>query len=151
MSRHILLDSSPLSVLSLPFRSAGVVAIREWSRSCLGSGHHIYVPEVIDYELRRELLRAGKAASIGRLDARKTSFRYLPITTAAMLRAAELWAIFRQSGIPTGDPKKLDIDVILSAQALTLPAPRSDVIIATATVGHLARFAAADLWMNIIP
>ncbi|MDQ2732769.1 MAG: hypothetical protein M3Y56_14010 [Armatimonadota bacterium] len=151
MSRHILLDSSPLSVLSLPVRSAGVGAIREWSRSCLAAGHHIYVPEVIDYVLRRELLRAGKAASIGRLNALKTSFRYLPLTTAALLRAAELWVISRRHGVPTGYPKKLDIDVILSAQALTLPTPSSDVIIATANVGHLARFAAADLWMNIIP
>lgn len=96
MSQHILLDSSPLSALRLPMRSVGVIAIREWSRSCLAAGHHIYVPEVIDYELRRELLRADKTASIQRLDTLKTTFRYLPLTTMAMLRAAELWAASRQ-------------------------------------------------------
>lgn len=92
----------------------------------MAAGHHLYVPEVIDYELRRELLRAGKTTSITRLDGLKTAFHYLPITTTAMLRAADLWAHSRLSGVPTGDPKKLDIDVILAAQALTLVVPSTE-------------------------
>ena len=68
-----------------------------------------------------------------------------------MLLAASLWAKARQSGLPTADPKKLDVDVILAAQALTLNAPASSVVIATENVGHLSRFVAADLWSNIKP
>ncbi|MEO7718666.1 MAG: hypothetical protein ABIY70_20910 [Capsulimonas sp.] len=68
-----------------------------------------------------------------------------------MLRAADLWAQARNAGQPTGDPKKLDIDVILAAQALTLDAPIADIVIATSNVGHLARFTTADLWTNIHP
>ena len=150
MSRHIILDSSPLSALSLPAVGAAI-PIAQWSRACLVAGHYIYVPEVTDYELRRELLRVGKTASIAKLDGLKAMFRYLPITTAAMLRAAELWAQSRRLGIPTGDPKKLDVDVILAAQALTLTASPPEVIVATANVGHLSRFVAADLWTNITP
>ena len=68
------------------------------------------------YARSRELLRAGKSTGLAKLDGLKTIFRYLPLTTPTMLRAAELWAQSRRAGIPTGDPKKLDIDVILAAQ-----------------------------------
>src|SRR5580700_8833820 len=120
LTRHIVLDSTPLGLLSKPTDSAEVLAIGAWGRAMLAAGHQIYVPEVIDYELRRELVRASKPDSIKELDSLKTTFRYLPITTTAMLRAADLWAQSRRAGIPTGDPKKLDNDVILCAQALTL-------------------------------
>jgi len=147
--RHILLDSSPLGLLSNPIRGAEVIAISDWMTDCLAAGHKLYIPEVIDYELRRELLRASKARGIARLDGLTTVLRYLPITTAAMLRAADLWAMARRTGVPTGDPKKLDIDVILAAQALTLSAPARDIIVATSNVAHISRFVAADLWTNI--
>jgi hypothetical protein len=61
MTRHILLDSFPLGALSRP---ALVVGIFQWTRDCQAAGHEIYVPEVIDYELRRELLRARKTSSV---------------------------------------------------------------------------------------
>ena len=151
MIRHIFLDSSPLGLLTNPSGNAEVIAINKWARACLLAGHHLYVPEVIDYELRRELLRAGKTSGLALLDGLKTLCIYQPITTAAMLRAAELWAMSRRAGIATGDPKKLDVDVILAAQALILPVPQSDVIVATSNVSHLSRFVAAALWTNIMP
>ena len=104
---------------------------------------------MIDYELRRELVRAGKTNGIAKLDSLKSVFNYLPITTPAMLRAADLWAYARRQGISTGDPKKLDIDVILCAQALTMAVPAAVVIVATSNVRHIARFVSADLWTNI--
>lgn len=151
MSRHILLDSSPLGLLSKPTRSTDVLPIVEWATSCLGAGHTLYVPEVIDYEIRRELLRADKTAGVVRLDRLKELFTYLPITTPAMLLAAELWAQSRKIGRPTGDPLKLDIDVILAAQAITMAVPQSEVIVATDNVGHLSRFISSDHWSNIAP
>ena len=152
MSRHILLDSTPLGLFTKPQRSIQVQPITLWVTACLAAGHHVYVPEVIDYELRRELIRAGKTTSIVRLDRLKTQLRYLPITTLAMLYAADLWAQSRNSGQPTGSPLKLDIDVILAAQALTVKIPVGDhIIIATDNVGHLSRFVTADLWSNIAP
>ena len=149
--RHILLDSSPLGLLSKPIRSDEVTKITDWSKSCLAAGYKLYVPEVIDYELRRELVRAGKTAGVAELDNLGKVLHFLPITTATMRRAAELWADARRHGLPTGDPKKLDIDVILAAQALTLAAPLPEIVVATANVGHLSRFVAADLWTNINP
>ena len=150
MTLHILLDSSPLGLLSKPARGTAA-PIAHWAADCLAAGHELYVPEVIDYELRRELLRAGKVTSVRELDRLKSAFNFLPITSAVMLLAADLWAASRQSGLPTGDPKKLDIDVILAAQALTLGVPAGDLIVATSNVGHIARFVPADLWSSIKP
>jgi len=126
----ILLDSSPLALLCSPVRSSEVIAIAHWASSCLASGHQIYLPEIIDYELRRELLRAGKTNSVLRLNGLKTTFDYLPITTEAILYAA---------------------DLILAAQARTLAVPASGIIVATANVAHISRFVSADLWTNISP
>lgn len=151
MTYHILLDSSPLSLLSSPSASGDVVTITQWSRALAAARHRIYIPEVIDYELRQELLRAGKSASVAKLGGLQSLFTYLPITTDAMLRAAELWAQARRTGFTTGDPKKLDIDVILAAQALTRSVPASDVIVVTSNVSHLSRFVTAKEWKDIAP
>jgi predicted nucleic acid-binding protein len=107
------------------------------------------VPEITAYEVRRELLRAGKGASIARLDALALATEYLPLTTAAMRRAAELWAEARQAGQPTAGDKTIDADMILTGQALTLGV--SAVVLATTNVGHLARFVRAEEWRNIAP
>jgi predicted nucleic acid-binding protein len=107
----------------------------------------VLVPEIADYEVRRELLRANKAQGIAQLDALARLLEYLPITTVAMRRAAMFWAQARQLGQPTAGDKTLDADMILAAQAVTLGTP--DVVIATTNVGHLARFAPAALWHEI--
>jgi predicted nucleic acid-binding protein len=122
-----------------------------WLETLLQKERRVYAPEITDYEIRRELRRAGKTAGIARLDALKTTAYYLPLTTDAMLLAADLWAQARNQGLATAEAKELDVDVILAAQALTLGLPATDVIVATTNVGHLARFVAADLWDNIQP
>lgn len=149
--KHILLASSPLGTLSIPAQTPEVIAITAWAADCDDAGHMLYVLEVIDYEIRRELLRAGKPAGLAKLDALKASLVYLPLTTDTMLLTADLWAQSRRRGQPTGDPKKLDIDVILAAQARLLPVPLSDLILATANVGHLSQFVPAALWTDIVP
>lgn len=153
--KHIILDSEPLGLITHPANKPDVVAIKAWAASLLSAGHYIYIPEVIDYELRRELLRLGKSDSLALLDALPVYLRYLPLNTDTMRLAADLWAWARQAGLPTGDPKRLDIDVILAAQALTvatLVAGEGDeLIIATSNVAHIARFANTDLWTNIRP
>ena len=107
----------------------------------------VLIPEIADYEVRRELLRANKAGGLARLDALAGLLEYLPLTRAVMRQAAVLWAQARQQGRPTADDKALDGDVILAAQAITLGA--TDVVIATTNVGHLSRFAPAALWPDI--
>jgi len=105
------------------------------------------VPEIADYEVRRELLRAKKKKGVAKLDALCDLVEYLPITTAAMRRVDVFWAQARQEGRPTAGDKAIDGDVILAAQAVTLEA--GQVVIATTNVGHLSRFVPADTWQNI--
>jgi len=147
----IVLDSAPVGLLTKPVRSTEVVEINYWLESCAIAGSRVILPEIIDYEIRRELLRANKAAGIARLDHLKANVEYLPLTTAAMLLAADLWAQTRRAGLPTSDPKGLYIDVILAAQALTLGLAAADFIVATTNVAHLTRFVPADLWSNVVP
>ena len=70
------------------------------------------------------LLHLDSKTAIERLDALKSSIDYLPITTAAMLKAAEFWADARRRGLPTAPEAALDADVILAAQAALLTGRR---------------------------
>jgi predicted nucleic acid-binding protein len=153
VSRFLILDSGPLGLLTHPQRNADVVAITHWLSQCLLSRHRIIVPAIIYYELKRELLRAGKSVSVARLEAFATATpgRYLPLSDEALQLAADLWAKARRQGRPTADVKDLDIDVILAAQALSFgPAP-SDVVVATSNPKHLSQFITAQNWGEIVP
>lgn len=148
--RTILLDTGPLSLLSRrPGHSAEVNRCQSWLATCRQAGASVLVPEIADYDLRRELLRSGRTNSIRRLDALAAGQRYLPITTAATRKAAELWAQGRQQHQQTAPDLALDADVILAAQALTLNAP--NLVIATSNPGHIARFTPAEAWEGIAP
>ena len=109
----------------------------------------ILLPEIADYELRRELIRAGKVNGLRRLDEIKKTVFYLPITTELMIQAAQLWAQARNEGYPTASPEALDGDVILAAQAILLRSQGYDIIIATTNVGHLNRFTLSFTWDTI--
>jgi predicted nucleic acid-binding protein len=142
-----VLDTGPLGLVTNPKLSAESVACAQWLQTYITSGSRVIIPEIADYEVRRELLRANKTKGIARLDDLAKFLEYLPITTIAMRQAAQLWAQARQQGQPTAGDKTIDGDMILVAQAVTLAIP--DVVIATTNVGHLSRFIAAELWQNI--
>lgn len=80
-----------------------------WLTDVLKQGRRVLVPAIIYYELKRELLRADKQFSVGRLDVfSKASNRYVPLTDEALHVSAELWAKARREGRPTADSKELD-------------------------------------------
>ena len=106
------------------------------------------MPEVADYEIRRELLRAGKQLGIARLDELCSGFFYAPLTTTLMRTAAGLWADARNSGLPTANDSALDGDVILAAQALALAKDQA-VVVATTNTKHLERYVDAKHWRDI--
>jgi predicted nucleic acid-binding protein len=107
------------------------------------------VPEIADYEVRRELLRSNQLKSIDRLDELKRLAGFLPITSKAMLKAAALWAHARKKGMPTADSRSLDADMILAAQATVLAKGKHEVVVATDNAGHLSRFVPANIWQHI--
>ena len=114
VASRIVLDSGPLGKISHPRPNREVAG---WIERLLRGGAVVYVPEIADYEVRRELIRAELHEGVRRLDRLKSVLNYLPINTEVMLKAAPLWAEARNRGTPTADPKALDGDVILAAQA----------------------------------
>lgn len=147
MTAIILLDAGPLGLVTNPKRTTQTVACRKWLQAIIAAGHRVIIPEITDYEVRRELLRAKKVDGLAKLDALATQLDYLPLTTAAMRQAAMFWAVARQQGQPTASDNTIDADVILAAQAVTLAQP--GVLIATTNIGHLSRFAPTELWPNV--
>lgn len=147
MSRVVFLDAGPIGLVTNPKLSPESILCTRWLQTLITSNIRVIIPEIADYEVRRELLRANKVRGIARLDELANLVEYLPITTAAMRQAAMFWAQARQQGQPTASDKTIDSDMILAAQATTLDVV--DVVIATTNVGHLSRFATADLWQNI--
>jgi len=107
------------------------------------------IPEIADYEVHRELLRAGKDRGLGRLDSLKGMLGYAPITTSVMLKAAEFWASAWKMGRQSADDASLDADMILVAQAGAVVHDRDETVIATTNVRHLASFASARIWREI--
>jgi len=147
VSRVLFRDAGSIGLVTNPKLSPESTLCTRWLQTLITSNSRVIIPEIADYEVRREWLRANKVRGIARLDELANLVEYLPITTAAMRQAAMFWAQARQQGQPTASDKTIDSDMILAAQATTLDVV--DVVIATTNVGHLSRFAAADLWQNI--
>ncbi|MEM7351263.1 MAG: PIN domain-containing protein [Acidobacteriota bacterium] len=146
MSRIVLLDAGPIGLVTNPKRSEMALACAQWLQSSIAQNTRIVVPEIADYEVRRELLRARKTKGLAKLDSLIEILDYLPLTTEVMRRAASLWAKARQQGQPTAGDKTIDADVILAAQAASLG---DSAVIATTNVGHLKRFVSAELWQDL--
>lgn len=123
--------------------------IRDWLFGLLDAGAYPRLPEIVDYEHRRALLRRNASRQVERLNSFKQVFGYEPLTTEVMLTAAELWADARKRGLPTGTERELDFDVILAAQARTLEESGDSVIVATTNPRYLSRFVDALPWREI--
>ena len=141
MTKPVLLDAGPLGRIAHPRPNQ---EIARWLEHLLASGTTVILPEIADYEVRRNLLLEELSKSVKRLDQLKRVLTYLPLTTETMLRAAEVWAAARKRGVPTAHPGELDGDAILAAQALEVGG-----IVATENVGHLSNLAEAKLWREI--
>ena len=149
--RIVLLDAGPLGLVTNPRPSAERTACNEWLQGLLLADVRALVPEIADYEIRRELLRSGKPRGVQRLEALAAMIGYLPLTTAVMRRAAEFWADARQRGRPTASDAALDADMILCAQAVLAGGESDTIVVATTNVGHLSLFVDARHWRNIGP
>ncbi len=86
--RLVFLDTGPLGVLTNPKGTPEALACQQWVRDLPAAKVRVVVPAIADYELRRELIRAGKIAGLRRLDAVPMGLEFDPITQAALDRAA---------------------------------------------------------------
>jgi predicted nucleic acid-binding protein len=142
----VFLDSTPLGLVSHP---KGHPEATPWIRSLLRAGSIAAIPEIADYEVRRELVRSGKTASLRRLSELRDDYLFVPIDSNAMLRAAELWAEARRRGRPGASEDALDGDVILAAQALAFQDAGHEVVVATHNLKHFELFLPARLWQEM--
>lgn len=152
----VVLDTTPLGLLSQKKGVPEADACRAWAANLDQFGCLFFVPEIADYELRREFIRQGNAGAVRRLDLFNDAVtgQYLPLTTPAVRLAADLWARVRNQGKTTAPPEALDADAPIAAQAgLLNPAAfnLSAVVVATANVGHLSALTHAVLWSDIRP
>jgi predicted nucleic acid-binding protein len=153
VARIVVLDAGPLGLASKPRGKPEADRCRAWIQAMETAGARVVVPEVADYEVRRELIRAGATAGLARLDSLESVLDYDPIATPAMRRAAKLWAEVRNVGLPTAHPWALDADCVLAAQALLLGGPGDVMTIATTNPRHITRFPGVDAreWETIDP
>ena len=149
MSTVVLLDTGILALVTHPKGGPDAMLCQEWMKKLIAAGFDFAIPEICDYELRRELLRAGKPKSIRRLDDLASIATFLRLDTPTMRRAAHLWSQLRKQGRPTADDSSLDVDVILGAQASIQQSKGARPIIATTNVGHLSRLGDAREWSAI--
>ena len=68
----VFLDSGPRGLLTNANRPPAAVACLRWAVDMMTAGHRFVVPSIADYEVRRELERAGKVNGriSGRLECR---------------------------------------------------------------------------------
>lgn len=147
----VLLDSGPLGLITNANRkNEEAQGCARWLEDLLENSIPVYIPEICDYEVRREFTREKLPNALRRLDdlQRVKGIEYLPITTKIMLKASDLWAEARQKGKQTADDKALDGDVILAATAISSYLLEKTVI-ATGNIKHLTWFTDARRWHEI--
>jgi hypothetical protein len=147
MARLIMLDSGPLGLIVRAPNKPQVVRCITWLNAISATGTTILIPEIAHYEVHRELFRIRAVGGLRRLDHALdpgSGFRHLTLSTDAIIKAAEFWALLRQSGIPTASPDAIDADAILAGQAAFAGQPGDTVTIATTNLAHLSRFPGID-------
>jgi len=149
--RLVVLDTGTLGLLTHPRAKPDALACRRWAQTLLAAGIRVIVPGIADYELRRELIRAGRTSGLNRLDAARAGFEFAALTQAALDEAATLWAAVRNAGVTTAHPAALDGDAIFAAQTILAAVAGDVVTIATNNSQHLLRFPGIDArpWHSI--
>jgi hypothetical protein len=152
VSKVVLLDACTLGMISNPNDSQENVACQQWAVDLSRRGTQVRVPEIADYEVRRELIRANKTVGMAELDRVIQVYAYVPLCTRAMRLAAQFWADARAIlGKATARAARLDADMIVCAQAKIIELDEGvEVVIATTNIKHMV-FAKADEWQNIGP
>ena len=82
----ILLDAGPLGLISNPKAMEVANECRGWMREQIARGVRFCLPEIVDYEIRRELLRGNKVRGLARLDLLNGSIWYLSHRSAPVAK-----------------------------------------------------------------
>ena len=117
MNAAIVVDTGVLGKLSNPNSTAANHDCQEWARNLLLNGREIAVPSIAIYEVKRELIRCGKGAGLAELARICAAWPCLPLDEDAIQKAAEYWALVRNTIGPTApfapDAYALDCDAMI--------------------------------------
>lgn len=137
----VLLDSTTLGVLTNPANRVEPIQCVAWVKNLTRNNILVGIPGIIDYEHRRKLIHLGNQPALSKLDTLGEYLAYLPIENNDLDKAAELWAWARRTGQQTANDERIDIDVILAAQAITYAEETGEhVVVATDNLGHILRY-----------
>lgn len=114
--------------------------LNTWSTFINYIDAQVFLPAIIDFEFRRKCNLNKFTYSLGVLSKYRQRDQYLEITASDLDLAADLWAYCRIASQATTDSKKLDVDVILVAQAVSLLDDFPETIIATSDPDDLSIF-----------
>lgn len=151
----IFIDTGVLGLIVSPNDKQEVRNCQNWLYQLIARGIYVVSSEICDYELRRSLIlesfTTDNKLSLDNLNAITSLIDLLPVSTAVLHQAAELWAQARRQGTPTADAKNIDADMIIasSCQLLQAQYPGQDLIVATTNVKHINQFIAARRWEEI--
>jgi len=62
-----MLDSSPVGLITNPKANLLAKNCQQWFYTLLQRKYKVILPEIVDYQIRRELLRANKLSGLRRL------------------------------------------------------------------------------------
>lgn len=144
MTQRLVLDTNILGKLCHP-KMLDNNLLTWFTQALVEARYEFYIPEIVDYELRRELIRLNSTKSLSRLDQLEEQLDYLPIDTRDMRTAADFWAQARRRGKPTASDAALDGDVILAAQAKSV-----DGVVFTENAKHLSLFVEVRTMSDLI-
>ena len=136
----MLLDTGPTGLLISPSAKALHGQCWTWLVQLESTSVEVLLPTIVDFEIRRELLRIGATANLRALDELRGRLGVVDVGSSAFLRAAEFWAIVRKAGKPTAHPEALDADTIIAGIASEIGEAWDEVIIATNNTDHFSRF-----------
>lgn len=141
-----ILDFGPLGTAGNPGRGRDAERLRAWIERESDGGSAVMVADVVVYEVRRELIRAGRGPGLRRLAEVMGGMERIPITETAWDRAAELWAEARRRGVATAKDDALDAALLIAAVAQLAAEAGWNAVVVTGNPAHIGRFADVRDW-----
>ncbi len=122
-----------------------------WFQNLLSRGAYVTVPDICDYEIRRELIRINSFESLDNLKGLRNVINFQELTFNVLTEAAEIWAIARNSNQPNKSIQNIDVDCIIAAhwRLLKNEYPGREVIVATENIKDFQSFSDCSSWKNI--
>jgi hypothetical protein len=143
---RVVFDTGVLGIVTHPSKRTSPCV--QWFESLVAADVEIVVPEICDYELRREYILQNNLKAIGFLDGLKQSAVFCKVDSDIWLAAAALWAQCRSAGKAMAGNAELDGDVLLIATVNSMTLDPTTVV-ATTNVKHIDQHLDARKWEDI--